>query len=136
MGRRKRPHYALVAADSRSARDGKFIEDLGRYEPIQEPAVVLLHEDRILDWLLKGAQPSDTVKTLLRKQGIMLRLHLLRKGKSEDEITQAVEQHQNKAPKAAPINTKPQLRRKLLRPSMATVSQGRARLPPANTLAT
>jgi small subunit ribosomal protein S16 len=90
LGRKKRPIFALVAADGRSPRDGRFIEDLGRYEPINEPAQVSLKEDRILYWLQQGAQPSDTVRNLLSKQGVMLQLHMLRKGKSEDEIQQAV----------------------------------------------
>src|SRR5690554_4887014 len=90
LGRKKRPIFALVAADSRSPRDGRFIEDLGRYEPINEPAQVSLKEDRILYWLQQGAQPSHTVRNLLSKQGVMLQLHLLRKGKSEEEIQQAV----------------------------------------------
>lgn len=90
MGRRKHPVFALVAADGRSPRDGRFIEDLGRYEPIREPATVSLKEDRILYWLQQGAQPSDTVRNLLSRQGLMLQLHLLRKGKSPEEIEQAV----------------------------------------------
>src|SRR5690606_37668234 len=90
MGRRKHPVYAVVAADGRSPRDGRFIEDLGRYEPVREPATVSLNEDRILYWLQQGAQPSDTVRNLLSRQGVMLQLHLLRKGKSPEEIEQAV----------------------------------------------
>ncbi|MCH7640013.1 MAG: 30S ribosomal protein S16 [Bacteroidetes bacterium] len=90
MGRKKLPIYALVAADARSPRDGRFIEDLGRYEPLSEPAAVRLNEDRILYWLGEGAQPTHTVRNLLSEQGVMLRLHLLRKGKPEEEIEQAV----------------------------------------------
>jgi len=90
MGRKKLPIYALVAADARSPRDGRYIEDLGRYEPLSEPATVRLKEDRILYWLGEGAQPSHTVRNLLSGQGVMLRLHLLRKGKTEEEIEQAV----------------------------------------------
>ena len=90
MGRKKLPIYALVAADARSPRDGRFIEDLGRYEPLSEPAAVRLNEDRILYWLGEGAQPTHTVRNLLSEQGVMLRLHLLRKGKREEEIEQAV----------------------------------------------
>ena len=91
MGRKKRPIYAVVAADSRSPRDGRFIEDLGRYHVVEEPARVELQKDRVLYWLEQGAQPSDTVKSLLSDQGIMLTLHLRRKGKSEDEINAEVE---------------------------------------------
>lgn len=90
MGRKKHPVFAVVAADGRSPRDGRFIEDLGRYEPVQEPATVSLNEERILYWLQQGAQPSDTVRNLLSRQGVMLQLHLRRKGKTAEEIEQAV----------------------------------------------
>ncbi|HAY37835.1 MAG TPA: 30S ribosomal protein S16, partial [Bacteroidetes bacterium] len=72
MGRKKRPIYAIVSADARSPRDGRYIEDLGRYAPLDEPATMSLKNDRILHWLEAGAQPSDTVRSLLSKEGIML----------------------------------------------------------------
>ncbi len=90
LGRKKLPVYSLVAADTRSPRDGRYIEDLGRYEPLSDPAAVRLNEDRILHWLQQGAQPSDTVRNVLSGQGVMLRLHMIRKGKTEEEIEQAV----------------------------------------------
>ncbi|HEX7071144.1 MAG TPA: 30S ribosomal protein S16 [Rhodothermales bacterium] len=93
MGRRKRPMYSVVAADSRSPRDGRFIEDLGRYNPLNDPATVDLKTDRLLYWLEQGAQPSDTVRSLLSREGLMLALHMRRKGKSEDEIQAAIEKH-------------------------------------------
>jgi len=93
MGRTKRPVYAVVAADSRSPRDGRFIEDLGRYNPVQEPAVVTLNEERVLYWLHQGAQPSDTVRSLLSKEGLLLGASLLRKGRSEEEVQAAIAQH-------------------------------------------
>ncbi len=71
MGRHKRPFYRVVAVDSRSRRDGKYIEIVGTYDPLQEPAVTNLKPDRVLDWLQKGAQPSVTVRTLLRRSGIL-----------------------------------------------------------------
>ena len=71
MGRHKRPFYRVVAVDSRSRRDGKYIEIVGTYDPLQEPAVTNLKSDRVLDWLQKGARPSVTVRTLLRRSGIL-----------------------------------------------------------------
>lgn len=71
MGRHKRPFYRVVAVDSRSRRDGRYIEILGTHDPLQEPAVSDLKADRVLDWLYKGAQPSVTVRTLLRRSGIL-----------------------------------------------------------------
>ncbi|MFN3598017.1 MAG: 30S ribosomal protein S16, partial [Rubricoccaceae bacterium] len=91
MGRKKHPVYALVAADARAPRDGRFIEDLGRYEPVAQPARVSIKAERVLYWLQQGAQPSDTARSLLSREGILLHLHLLRKGKAEDEIQAALE---------------------------------------------
>jgi len=67
MGARKDPHYRVVVTDSRNARDGAFIEILGHYHPRFEPAKVVLDVDKTQEWIAKGAQPSDTVKSLLRK---------------------------------------------------------------------
>lgn len=96
LGRRKRPAYSVVATDSRSPRDGRFIEDLGRYNPLNDPATVDLKTDRLLYWLEQGAQPSDTVRSLLSREGLMVALHLRRKGKSDDEIRAAMEEHRSK----------------------------------------
>lgn len=71
MGSKRNAFYRLVVADSRSPRDGRFIEELGYYNPTTQPADVKINEEKALDWLKKGAQPSDTVKSLFRKQGIM-----------------------------------------------------------------
>ncbi len=71
MGAKKNPFYRIVVADSRSPRDGRFIEILGNYDPSKQPAVVNIDEAKVMDWMSKGAQPTDTVKTLLRKQGVM-----------------------------------------------------------------
>ena len=71
MGAKKRPFYRIVAADSRSPRDGRFIEVVGTYNPITEPAEVKVNEELALKWLKNGAIPTDTVRDLLRKQGVM-----------------------------------------------------------------
>jgi small subunit ribosomal protein S16 len=70
MGKKKEPHYRVVVADQRSPRDGKFIEIIGKYHPLEDPSVIDIDEDRALAWLLKGAQPSESVTNLLRKVGI------------------------------------------------------------------
>ena len=70
MGTKKRPFYRVIIADSRSPRDGKFIETVGTYDPRQNPSAVTLEEDRVRYWLNNGAQPTDTVRSLLRKNGI------------------------------------------------------------------
>ena len=70
VGSKKNPVYRIVAADSRSPRDGKFLEIVGRYNPQAEPSLIELKEDRIKDWLSKGAQPSATVQRLLKAKGL------------------------------------------------------------------
>lgn len=70
QGKKKAPFYRLVVADSRAPRDGKFIELIGTYNPMTDPAAVTINEDRALYWLGKGALPSDTARGLLKKQGI------------------------------------------------------------------
>ena len=70
VGSKKNPIYRVVAADSRSPRDGRFIEIVGRYNPQTEPSTIELDEDKVRDWLSKGAQPSETVKRLLKAKSI------------------------------------------------------------------
>jgi small subunit ribosomal protein S16 len=93
IGRKKIPVFSIIATDSRNARDGRYIEDLGRYYPLEQPAEVQLDEERILYWLDNGAKPSDTVRSILSKRGLMLWHHLKLKGKSEDEIREKVNEH-------------------------------------------
>ena len=69
MGKKKQPTYRLVAADSRSPRNGRFIEILGTYEPRAEPSGIRIDDDKVLDWLRKGAQPTERVEKLLRAAG-------------------------------------------------------------------
>lgn len=75
MGSKKHPFYRVVVADSRAPRDGRFIEVVGTYNPLTEPKEVTLKEDLVLEWLAKGAQPSDTVRTLLSSQGLLQKHH-------------------------------------------------------------
>ena len=81
MGAKKAPFYRIVAADSRAPRDGRFIELLGTYDPRTNPAKVTIKEEEVLKWLNNGAQPSDTVKNLLSKQGIMKKFDDSKSGK-------------------------------------------------------
>jgi small subunit ribosomal protein S16 len=70
MGKTKRPFYRVVVADQRSPRDGRFIENIGTYHPLDDPSVIEIDEERALHWLRVGAQPSNTVKVLMTKTGI------------------------------------------------------------------
>lgn len=71
MGAKKRPSYRIVAADSRSPRDGRFIESVGFYDPLTDPATIKLNEERIRHWLSVGAQPTETVESILRRNGLV-----------------------------------------------------------------
>jgi small subunit ribosomal protein S16 len=70
MGAKKAPFYRLVVADARSPRDGRFIEEIGYYNPVQEPEILEVDEEKALKWLGNGAQPSETVKALLKRAGL------------------------------------------------------------------
>ena len=70
-GAKKRPFYQIVVADERCRRDGRFIENMGTYDPTKNPATVKLNEEKIIAWLGKGAQPTDTVRQLLKNAGIL-----------------------------------------------------------------
>jgi small subunit ribosomal protein S16 len=102
-GRGKRPFYHIVASDSRTKRDGKYIERLGDYNPLTSPATIHLDVDKTVDWLLKGAEPTDTVHAILKYKGATFKKHLQR-GVEKGALTQEaadkkfaewVETHQN-----------------------------------------
>lgn len=74
-GSKRNPFYRIVVADSRSPRDGRFIEQIGTYNPLVQPAEVKIDEEKALQWLHNGAQPSDTIRSLFSKEGIMKKFH-------------------------------------------------------------
>jgi small subunit ribosomal protein S16 len=71
IGAKKRPYYRVVVANSTASRDGRFIDTIGHFDPLSDPPVVRLNEDKALHWLGHGAQPTDTTRALLKKQGIL-----------------------------------------------------------------
>ena len=75
MGAKKAPFYRVVVADSRSPRDGRFIEEIGYYNPVANPAEVKIDEEKAAKWMLTGAQPTDTVRNLFSKAGILQKVH-------------------------------------------------------------
>ena len=81
MGAKKRPFYRVVVADQRSPRDGRFIENIGKYHPLEEPSLIEIDEGRALEWLHKGAQPSQAVQTLLAKVGIWEKFEAEKRGR-------------------------------------------------------
>ena len=94
-GRKKRPFYRLVAADARAQRDGAFLERLGYYDPLTDPADIVIDQEKALKWLRRGAQPTDTAKRLLSKSGILMKFEYERLGKpipgedSAEEVAEA-----------------------------------------------
>jgi len=75
LGAKKSPFYRIVVADSRAPRDGRSIEEIGYYNPLTEPVTVKIDEEKALDWMSKGAKPSDTVRKLFSDQDIMKKFH-------------------------------------------------------------
>ena len=112
MGKKKRPIYKLVAADSRSPRDGKFLEAVGFYNPLTDPHTLDLKEDRIMYWLNVGAQPTHTVKSLLRQKGITLKKELLTKGLDEEKVKSEMENWQKMKEAGSKKKTEKKLSRK------------------------
>jgi small subunit ribosomal protein S16 len=107
LGKKKQPVYKIVAADSRSPRDGKFIEAVGLYNPLTHPATLEIKEDRAMYWLNCGAQPTDTVRNLLSQKGLLLEKHLRKKGVSEEKIHEEKENFQKlREAKSKAVKTK------------------------------
>lgn len=94
LGKKKQPIYKIVAADSRAARTGKFLDALGTYNPRVNPMVIEVKEDRLFRWLKHGAQPSDTVRSLLQRKGLWLKWGLVKKGADEATIASELEKWQ------------------------------------------
>ena len=91
IGKKKQPIYKVVAADSRSPRDGKFLEAIGLYNPLTDPSTIDIKEDRVMYWLNVGAQPTDTVKSLLSQKGIILKRELKHRGLTEEKIQEELD---------------------------------------------
>ena len=94
MGTKKRPFYRIVAMDIKAPRDGKAIDVLGHYNPIVHPAIVETDEEKVLYWLKKGAVPTDTVRSLFKRQGIFRRLQQEKEGSLEQDVLEAVDEEQ------------------------------------------
>jgi small subunit ribosomal protein S16 len=94
IGKKKQPIYKIVAADSRAARSGKFIDSIGQYNPLVNPIGITLNESKLFMWLKRGAVPTDTVRSLLQRQGLWLRWGLMKKGADEATIATELEKWQ------------------------------------------
>jgi len=127
MGATKRPFYRVVVADSRSPRDGRFIEQIGKYHPLEDPSLVEIDGDRALYWLTNGAQPTEQVRNLLRIQGVWERFEAARPTKTSKASTgsQPVKAAGTTAPKATTKAT-PKATPKAAKSSSAKASAGTA----------
>ncbi|MDR3349878.1 MAG: 30S ribosomal protein S16 [Acidaminococcales bacterium] len=85
MGAKKTPFYRIVVADSRSPRDGRFIETIGYYDPKKQPAAVKIDADKAIEWLGKGAQATDTVRSLFSREGVLSKWNDAKNAKKESE---------------------------------------------------
>ncbi len=102
MGSKKRPFYRLIAADSRSPRDGRFLENLGYYNPMVEPVEIKIDEDKVYKWLGNGALPTESAANLLKAEGILERWELVKTGLTVAEVNAKIEERRTKQPKAQP----------------------------------
>lgn len=91
VGKKKMPVYHIVAADSRASRSGKILETIGRYEPLASPPVITTKDDRVVRWLKRGALPTETVRSLLRRSGLWFAWTLARRGLPEARIAEEME---------------------------------------------
>jgi small subunit ribosomal protein S16 len=94
IGKKKMPMYHIVATDSRVARSGKFLEIIGRYEPLQNPMHIVTKDDRIVLWLKRGALPTDTVRSILQRTGLWYRWSMMKKGMDPAAIATEMEKWQ------------------------------------------
>jgi len=94
IGKKKMPMYQIVAADSRAARNGKFLEVIGRYEPRQDPMIIATNEARVFHWLKNGALPTDTVRSLFQRNGLWVKWTMTKQGADPAKIAAEFEKFQ------------------------------------------
>lgn len=111
-GKKRQPYYKLVAADARSPRDGKYLDAVGVYNPMTQPHKLEIIEEKAIEWLRKGAQPTDTVKSLLSQKGILLRYDLEKRGLTPEAIQVEVENWQKLKEAAAATKTTKKVKKK------------------------
>ena len=95
VGKKKQPVYKIVAANSQASRSGKIIEAIGTYHPLKHPMEINVNETHLFKWLKRGAQPTDTLRSLLRRKGLWLKWTMVRKGADEPTIMTAMERWQS-----------------------------------------
>lgn len=129
MGKKKQPIYKIVAADSTSPRDGRFIEAIGVYNPLTNPMTVDVHEGKLFKWMKSGAQPTSTVESLLKRKGLMLKWRLVKKGADDVAIVIEMEKFQMLQGEKLRRETEKKLRRKNARRKKASAGETKADAP-------
>ena len=130
-GKKKQPFYKVVIADSRSSRAGKYIEAIGHYNPRANPMVIDFNEARLFVWLKQGAQPTDTLRSLLQRKGLWLKWGLMKKGADEAKIAAELEKWQMLQSDKLQRDVDRKARRKVARKKKAAEAPGAPALPPA-----
>jgi len=132
-GKKKQPIYRIVAAHSANARNGKYIELVGQYNPGASPVSITLTEDRIFHWLKVGAQPSDTVRSLLQRKGVWLKWGLMKKGADEATIAEQFARWESLQDEKNRRETDRKMRRKAARKKKSAADGAPAAGQPAQT---
>jgi len=128
MGRKKIPHFRIVVMDSRTRRDGAYLDQVGVYHPRVSPPQVEINEEKVLRWLSKGALPSDTVRSLRSRRGIILKHDLLKRNTPADKVSEALNRWQETvAARAARLAGKKRSKRKA-----KTGGEGASESPPSS----
>jgi len=126
-GAKHRAFYRFVVADSRAPRDGRFIEQLGYYDPLKEPADIKIDTEKALDWLSKGAKPTETVKSLFSRVGIMETWHHVRQGKPYDELLHIEDEARKRTEAAAAMQKRKKEEVKVAKKTAKTAEEDEAK---------
>jgi small subunit ribosomal protein S16 len=123
VGKKKQPMYKIVAADSRASRTGRFIDSIGMYNPLVNPMIIDVNETRLISWLKRGAQPTETVKSLLQRKGLWLKWTLVKKGADETTVNAEMEKWQTLQTEKATRDAERKARRKAAKKKAAAVKE-------------
>ena len=130
-GKKKQPIYKIVVADSRTSRVGKIIESIGSYNPLVHPMMIDVKETRLFTWLKRGAQPTDTLRSLLQRKGLWLKWGMIKRGVDEATMTTELEKWQMLQAEKLQREAEKKARRKIALKKKATASAPAAAVQPA-----
>ncbi len=132
VGKKKQPIYKIIIADSRASGAGKYIESIGQYNPLAQPMRIDVNEQRLFSWLKRGAQPTDTMRSLLQRKGLWLKWALMKKGADEAKIASELEKWQMLQEEKLRRESEKKARRRIARKKKAAeAAPAAAATPPA-----